>query len=200
MRAGRLSSEQWRWSLAYCFFSLIFMASIINVVYRFLPVPETGQMDLSMFPWWTLYPSLVMLSINAGVSEEAGFRGFMQGGLERRYGPATAIITTSVLFWLAHFNHPTGPARWVLLIGYRAALGALTWAVQSIWPAIVVHSLTDAVSFTTLASDAGPDWFMRKPAPFAETGVDVPFVVFSILLAASIVSGIAILRRLKALA
>ena len=77
-----------------------------------------------------------MLSINAGVSEEAGFRGYLQGGLERRYGPVVAIVATSILFWLAHFNHPSGPARVVLLIGYGLALGALTWAVQSIWPAL----------------------------------------------------------------
>ena len=118
MRARRLSREEWKWSLLYCLVSLVFMASIINVVYRFIPVPEAAPMDLSMFPWWTLYPSLIMLSINAGVSEECGFRGYMQGELERRWGPAAAIVLTSVVFWLAHFNHPNGPARVVLLVGY----------------------------------------------------------------------------------
>ena len=111
MRAGGLSKRQWLWSLVYCFLCLVFLASIINVVYRFIPVPDAGLMDVSMLPWWTLYPSLVMLSINAGVSEEAGFRGYLQGGLERRYGPVVAIVITSILFWLAHLNHATGAAR-----------------------------------------------------------------------------------------
>ena len=197
MRAGGLSREQWSWSLLYCLLCLVFMASIINVVYRFIEVPEGGRMDLSMFPWWTLYPSLVMLSINAGVSEEAGFRGYMQGGLERRYGPVFAIVFTSIVFWLAHLNHATGMARWAMLIGYGVAVGAVAWAVQSIWPAIIAHAFCDAVSFTTLYSGLGPEWFMRRPRPFEETGVDTPFVVFSVLLLVSILAGIVVIRRLR---
>lgn len=197
MRAGGLSKRQWLWSLAYGFLCLCFLASIINVVYRFVRVPSAGLMDTSMFPWWTLYPSLLMLSINAGVSEEAGFRGYLQGGLERRYGPVTAIVATSIAFWVMHFNHPDGVARFALLLGYGVAMGALTWAVQSIWPAIVTHAFCDAVSFTTLASGLGPSWFMKRPAPFAQTGLDAPFVVFSVLLVVSILAGIAVLRKLK---
>ena len=130
---------------------------------------------------------------------EAGFRGYMQGGLQRRYGPMVAIAVTSVLFWVGHFNHANGPARRALLIGYGVALGALTWAARSIWPSIVAHAFCDAVSFTTLASDLGPDWFMRKPAPFAETGVDAPFVVFGLLLALSVWSGVLVLGILRRL-
>ncbi len=196
MRARRLSPREWRLSLLYCLACLVFIASIINVVYRFIEVPSE-PMDLSMLPWWTLYPSLIMLSINAGISEEAGFRGYMQGGLERRYGPAVAIATTSILFWLAHLNHANGMARWALLIAYGAAVGAVAWAADSIWPAIVSHALVDAVSFVTVAGDFGPDWFMKKPAPFAKTGVDGPFVVFSLLLALSVLTGIDLLRRLR---
>ena len=197
MRAGGLTREQWSWSLLYCLLCLVFMASIINVVYRFIDVPKSSPMDLSMFPWWTLYPSLVMLSINAGVSEEAGFRGYMQGGLERRYGPVFAIAFTSIMFWLAHLNHASGMARWALLIGYGVAVGAVAWAAQSIWPAIIAHAFCDAVSFTTVYSGFGPDWFMKRPRPFGETGIDTPFVVFSVLLVASILAGIAVIRRLR---
>lgn len=199
MRARALSRGEWQWSLVYSVLCVVFLASIINVVYRFIAVPEGGQMDLSMFPWWTLYPSLIMLSINAGVSEEVGFRGYMQGPLERRYGPVPAILFTSLLFWVAHFNHASGPSRWALIIAYGIALGAVTWAVDSIRPAILAHALADAVSFTTVAGDFGPEWFMKKPALFAETGVDTPFVVFSLLLAGSVASGVLILRRLRRL-
>jgi len=198
MRSGRLSREKWLWSFAYCGLVVVLIAAIINVVYRFIEVPASDMMDLSMFPWWTLYPTLIMLSINAGVSEEAGFRGYMQGEMERRYGPVTAIAFTSIVFWLAHLNHPSGMARVVMLIAYGVALGALTWAVQTIWPAIIAHSLTDALSFVTIAADTGQKWFMRKPPPFAETGIDTPFVVYSLLLVLTIPAGIAILKRLRA--
>lgn len=197
MRSGKLSREKWLWSLAFCGLVVIYIAGIINVVYRFIEVPASNLMDLSMFPWWTLYPTLIMLSINAGVSEEAGFRGYMQGGMERRYGPFTAIAFTSIIFWLAHLNHPSGMARVVMLLAYGVALGALTWAVQTIWPAIIAHSLTDALSFMTIAADTGQKWFMRKPPPFAETGIDTPFVVYSVLLVLTIPAGVAILKRLR---
>lgn len=200
LRSARLSRPQWMLSLAYCAVCLVFIAGIINVVYRFISVPDADLMDLSAFPWWTLYPSLIMLSINAGVSEEAGFRGYMQGEMEQRYGPVAAIAFTSFVFWLAHLNHPSGQARVVMLLAYGIALGALTWAAQSIWPSIVTHAVIDSVSFTTIAANTGQTWFMRKPAPFAETGIDVAFVVYSVLLLLTIPAGVALLRKLRSAA
>lgn len=197
LRSARLSRTQWMLSLAYCAVCLVFIAAIINVVYRFIPVPDAGLMDLSAFPWWTLYPSLIMLSINAGVSEEAGFRGYMQGEMEQRYGPVAAIAFTSFVFWLAHLNHPSGKARVVMLLAYGIALGTLTWAAQSIWPSIVTHAVIDSASFTTIAANTGQRWFMRKPAPFAETGVDIAFVVYSVLLLLAISAGVGLLRKLR---
>jgi len=197
MRARRLSGEQWRWSLLYGFLCLVFIASVLNVVYRFIQVPDTPRMDTSMLPWWTLYPSLVMLAINAGVSEEAGFRGYLQGGLERRYGPVLAIAVSSLAFWAAHLNRPGGLERIPYLVGFGIASGALVWAVRSIWPAVVAHALVDAVAFVNIASGRGPDWLMKKPAQFAETGVDTPFVVFSVLLFVSVWAGVRVLGRLR---
>ena len=197
MRARKLSTKQWLWSLLYCLLCLVFMAAILNVVYRFITVPDAAMLDTSMLPWWTLYPSLVMLSVNAGVSEEAGFRGYLQGALERRYGPVTAIVATSTLFWAAHLNRPGGLERLPYLVGFSIATGALAWALQSIWPAIVAHALVDVVALMAMASGMGPDWLMRKPARFAETGADGPFVVFSILLVVSVLAGISVLRRVR---
>jgi len=196
MRARRLSAEQWRLSLLYGFLCLVFVASVLNVVYRFIQVPDTPRMDTSMLPWWTLYPSLVMLAINAGVSEEAGFRGYMQGGLERRYGPVVAIAVSSLAFWAAHLNRPGGLERIPYLVGFGIASGALVWAARSIWPAVVAHALVDAIAFLNIESGRGPDWLMKRPAQFSETGVDTPFVVFSILLVASIWAGVRVLGRL----
>jgi len=197
MRARGLSKEQWLWSLLYSLLTLVFMASILSVVYRFISVPDLAMMDTSMLPWWTLYPSLMMLAINAGVSEEAGFRGYLQGGLERRYGPVAAIAASSVLFWMAHLNHAGAVARLPYLLAAGVATGALAWAAQSVWPSIVAHALIDAVVVTKKAAGLGPDWLMEKPAPFAETGIDGPFVAFSVLLVLSVPAGVWLLRRLR---
>ena len=194
MRAGKLTRQQWGWSLAFFPVFLIFLTSIVNTVYRFVVIPE-DNFDLSILPWWTLYPCLVMISINAGVSEEAGFRGYMQGGLERRFGPAVAIGVSSLMFWLAHLNHASGSARFAILIGMSAALGVLTYCAGSIRPAIVTHAALDTIFFVTGAAEIAP-WYFEQPPQLVDTGVDAPFVVFSLLLLASVVAGIYVLRRL----
>lgn len=197
MRAPRLTGRQWRWALLYLPVFLVFLVAVIQIVYRFLVIPEE-EFDLSMLPWWTLYPSLIMLSVNAGVSEEAGFRGYMQGGLERRFGPAAAILVTSFVFWLAHLNHASGPARFAQLMAMSIALGALARAAGSIWPAVVCHAAVDSIFFLADASGVAP-WFIEHPEPFAENGVDASFVVFSALIVLSVVAGAFVLRRLAEL-
>ncbi len=198
LRAGRVTRAQWGWSAVYFFVFLAFLTSVVNTVYRFQVIPE-DPFDSSMLPWWTLYPCLVMVSITAGVSEEAGFRGYMQGGLERRFGPVTAIAVTSILFWLAHLNHASGSARWALLIAMAAMLGALTYCVGSIWPAILAHAGLDTIFFVTGASGTAP-WFFEQPPQLADTGVDAAFVFFSVLLLLSGGAAAFVLRRIAATA
>ena len=71
-----------------------------------------------------------------GCDEEAAFRGYMQGPVERRYGLAVAVLVNGTLFGLLHF--PTHPAYvlWMLpyYIAVSAVYGGLTWAANSILP------------------------------------------------------------------
>jgi membrane protease YdiL (CAAX protease family) len=197
MRAPRIGRRQYLWALAFVPVFLVYLTAVIQVAYRFVVIPE-DDFDLSMLPWWTLYPSLVMVSINAGVSEEAGFRGYLQGGLERRWGPAVAILATSLLFWLAHLNHASGPARFVQLMAMSVGLGLLARCAGSIWPAVVAHATVDAIYFLAAASSVAP-WFVQHPPPFAETGVDASLVAFSAVLLLTLAAGAWILRHLVAI-
>jgi membrane protease YdiL (CAAX protease family) len=109
----------------------------------------------------------------AGIGEEAGFRGFMQGPLERRYGPAVGIAITSMVFGLAHLTHGAFLPAILFDIGWGALYGSLTYRSGSIVPAIVLHSSADALEFIAawkfppaagapLAWASGPDrllWF-----------------------------------------
>lgn len=196
IRATALGAAQWAWSAVFFVVFLLFLTAVVNTVYRFQVIPE-DPFDISALPWWTLYPSLVMVSITAGVSEEAGFRGYMQGGLERVWGPVPAIVVTSVVFWLAHLNHPSGAARWALLLAMSAMLGALTRCAGSIRPAIVCHAGLDTIFFVTGASETAP-WFFEQPPQIAETGLDTRFAVFTILLLASGLAAAFVLRRIAA--
>jgi membrane protease YdiL (CAAX protease family) len=47
-----------------------------------------------------------MSALVAGFCEEAAFRGYMQGPIERRYGPVVAILATGIAFGFAHLSHP----------------------------------------------------------------------------------------------
>lgn len=194
LRAGKITRAQWGWSAVYFVLFLVVLTSVVNTVYRFQVIPEE-PFDLSMMPWWTLYPGLIMVSITAGVSEEAGFRGYMQGGLERRFGVVGAIAVTSLLFWLLHLNHADGAARWAILIAMAAMLGALTYCAGSIWPAILTHAGLDTIFFVTSASDTAP-WFFRQPPQIADTGFDATFVVFIVLLILSVTAAGFVLRKI----
>jgi membrane protease YdiL (CAAX protease family) len=194
IRAGKITRSQWGWSAAYFVLFMVILTSVLNTVYRFQVIPEE-PFDLSMMPWWTLYPCLIMVSITAGVSEEAGFRGYMQGGLERRFGVVAAITVTSLLFWLLHLNHADGAARWAILIAMAAMLGALTYYAGSIWPAIVTHAGLDTIFFVSGASDTAP-WFFRQPPQIADTGFDATFVVFVVLLLVSGGAAVFVLRKI----
>jgi membrane protease YdiL (CAAX protease family) len=182
MRARRLTRREWQWSLLAIPLLALLLFSFIIVFYRLtgIHIPE-DDFDLSALPWWTLLPSLVMLSINAGVSEEAGFRGYMQGDLEAHYGPKIAIISTAVIFWLLHLNHVSGPARFALLIVMGLLLGSLAHAANSILPAIVAHAFVDSFAFITGAGGIGLEG-IHDITPIAETGVDVRFMIALILL------------------
>ncbi len=56
-------------------------------------------------PIGTAWIIIIMSSLVAGICEETGFRGYMQVPLERKWGPAVAIIITSIVFMLIHLSH-----------------------------------------------------------------------------------------------
>ncbi len=99
-----------------------------------------------------------MSAIVAGLGEEAGFRGYMQGPLERRYGAAIAITVTSTVFGLAHLSHGAFVPAILFDIGWGALYGLLAYRSGSIVPAIVLHSSADALEYVAA-------WKFRPTAP-----------------------------------
>lgn len=85
-------------------------------------------------PFITGFLLIAMASIVAGVVEESAFRGYMQGPIERRHGPATAIVLTGALFGLAHFTHHPGLATLAVLPYYllvAAIYGMMAYGTNS---------------------------------------------------------------------
>ncbi len=196
LRARGIGAAGWRDVSQVVALLVVFILAVAMLNYRIIAVPEDPDV-LPSLPWWTLLPMLIMVSIVAGVSEESGFRGYMQGPLESRYGPGLAITVTAVLFWVAHLNHPSGPARFPSLLTIGITLGALTYVVRSIVPAIVAHAVADTIAFVGSAFEIGPRWLWHPPM-LRDSGVDGGLVGTA---AVAVITGVGLtiaLRRLAA--
>lgn len=72
----------------------------------------------------------IPISLGAGVSEEALFRGVFQSEWERRWGPGRGLAAASALFGVAHLSRPGDPESW-LDVAFAGAAGAfLGWRYQ----------------------------------------------------------------------
>jgi len=194
MRARRLGRREWVAALGAVFPVMIFFITVTMISYRLVTVPSE-ELPMPELPWWSTYSALLMISIVAGVSEEAGFRGYMQAPLEKRYDPFVAIVVASAFFWVAHLNHANGVPRLGALFIMGASLGLLAWCARSILPAIIAHAAADTILFMGSVSSLGPD-YIWEPVPLKESGIDGFFwIVVAIVLTSGIVSAV-MLRRL----
>ncbi len=93
------------------------------------------------------YFELALISLLAGVGEEALFRGVIQIALTDWLNPWGALVITSVLFGLAHLITPT----YALLAGLVGLyLGGLFMIYDNLLVVIVVHGLYDLVALIYL--------------------------------------------------
>ena len=90
---------------------------------------------------------LAVISLIAGVAEEALFRGILQTALADRLLPLPALVVVSVLFGLVHFITPTY-ALLASLIGLY--LGCLLMFSDNLLVPILVHALYDFVALLYL--------------------------------------------------
>lgn len=149
LRVSRLSESAWGWSLTA---GVLGVASAVNLqmVYgRFVHLPSDPAQDFSRYPSLTVVCALLMGAAVAGFMEEAGFRGYMQVPLERRYGPIVASITVGILFGMAHFSH--GIAQTIPLLPYYFAISviysAIAYLSNSLLPVVAIHASGDALEF-----------------------------------------------------
>lgn len=173
LRAPALAPAVWGWSLLAGGLGLAASIVLFMVAHRLVRWPSAAAPDFSKFPAITIVVTLLMSAIVAGFSEEAGFRGYMQSPLELRYGPASAILITSVIFGLLHLSHGTFAPSILFDIGWGALYGVVAWRSGSIVPALVLHSAADFLEFVLV-------WKLphRAPAPLVwQTGPDALFWV-----------------------
>jgi len=143
LRANRLSGRVWAWALLAGGIALVALVIALRLLNRLIElppqqVPEFHAADL------TIVSLLVMSAPIAGVVEEAAFRGYMQGPLERLYGMPMVILITGTMFAVAHLDFTW--ILWPYYVAVAAIYGTVTHLTNSILPAVVLHTLGNIYS------------------------------------------------------
>jgi membrane protease YdiL (CAAX protease family) len=182
LRANPLTGDVWLSSLCAGLVGFGALLAFVSVMARVVTLPASAPLTLPEgMPRATAFLLLVMSSIVAGVTEEAAFRGYMQGPIERRYGLAPAILVNGTAFGLLHFaNHPDDVLTMLpYYIAVSAVYGGLTWAANSILPALVLHAGGDVWSLGRLWLTGRPEWQLSE-APVStiwQGGIDTAFLM-----------------------
>lgn len=120
---------------------LFFIDPLLNLI----PMPDfLYRMFVQMFAdkSWSTF---VLMSIAAPIGEEMIFRGIILDGFLKIYSPKKAILWSSVIFGIAHFN----PWQFIGALILGAVIGWLYWKTNSLLPGIFVHFVANTTSFVT---------------------------------------------------
>jgi membrane protease YdiL (CAAX protease family) len=99
-----------------------------------------------VFSGWSL-GQIALISVAAGLSEEALFRGLIQGGLSKAIGLEAALLLASVLFGMAHLITWT---YGILATVIGAYLGLLWIWTGNLFAPITTHALYDFLALVYL--------------------------------------------------
>jgi membrane protease YdiL (CAAX protease family) len=119
---------------------IVFIIPLINIPYLINPVKNN-----------LIY--ILLSGLYVGIMEEIIFRGFLYRAIEEKFNKNKAIIISSIIFGLIHFiNIGSAQIQFVVLqVVYATAIGIIFAVIfsmtQSLFLCIVVHALTDILSF-----------------------------------------------------
>ena len=182
LRANRVSADVWGMALLTGLAGFAALLTFVAVMARMVTVPPSAPIALPRgMPSITAFLLLVTGSVVAGVTEESGFRGYMQTPIERRFGLAAAILVNGSVFGLLHFpNHPHHVLPMLpYYVAVAAVYSAVTFAADSILPSLVLHAAGDVWSLTRLWVTGTPEWQIdAQPPPLIwQAGVDPAFLI-----------------------
>jgi membrane protease YdiL (CAAX protease family) len=126
---------------------IVATSAALAIAVRLLPGYDDSTIDsffrfvtaLDGASWWLL---LLLSGVIAPFAEELFYRGALQSRFVDRFGPATGITVTSVLFGFAHLTALHGLSAFVL----GAYLGWIAWISGSCRAAIVAHVVNNSLA------------------------------------------------------
>ena len=192
LRANGLSGDTWGLALFAGMVGFTALFPLLGLMARVVRLPAESQPIRvpPQMPFMTVFVLLVMGAIVAGVVEEAAFRGYMQGPVERRHGPLIAILASGAYFGLGHFTHH--PDSVLAMMPYYLAVagiyGGLAYATNSILPGLILHAGGDVLVLNRLWMTGQSEWQVSSKAPelIWQTGTDAAFWAY---LVAFVVAG-----------
>ncbi|MFA8298965.1 MAG: lysostaphin resistance A-like protein [Hyphomicrobiales bacterium] len=116
----------------------------INIPFtELIPVPDflDRQSDIVVSDYG--FTSLLTAVVIAPILEEVLFRGIMLDGLLKKYSPKKAILFSSFLFGLSHFN----PSQFIFCFLSGILLGWAYYNTRNLIYPIVIHVINNSLSF-----------------------------------------------------
>lgn len=155
-RVRSVDASVWPLAIVAGMVGLWFSVTLLALIGRFVTISNPVAADTSRLSPLTILAFVLMGALVAGVVEEIAFRGYMQGPLERRYGPTAAIVIVGIVFGLAHASH----TYWSLAlmpyyVAVAAVYGGLAYLTDSVLPSLVLHTGGDALDALMSLGGAG---------------------------------------------
>jgi membrane protease YdiL (CAAX protease family) len=178
-RANGVPADAWGPALLAGMLGLVSVLLLQGVIGRLVVLPQQRDIDVARYPLGTVLLWVIMSALVAGVVEETSFRGYLQRPIERRHGPAVAILVTGVVFAFAHFSHPeVGLVLLPYYVAVAAVYGGLAYLTDSTLPSMVLHAGGNMMSALDLFTRGRSEWQLAAaPADLIwQSGVDAAFV------------------------
>ena len=194
-RAVKLPRKLWAWSLIAALVVVLFLQSALVVTFRLIPFPAESfalGFEAGDKPSWLVWLYILLMAAVAGITEEVGFRGYMQVPLEKRYSAWVAILVSGLMFMVLHLNQAWAPYLLLHLFVIGVAWGLLAYVSGSLIPGMVSHVLADIFNFSYWWTDVAGH-FERQP--IAVSGLDAHFVVWLLVLIVALLGSIWVLRK-----
>jgi CAAX protease family protein len=136
------------WGIAGCV--PLFLLFLVCVRWPVGPLVRIKQISQELIGEWFAQSTLMQLaliSLLAGIGEEALFRGVIQDAFIEWTSPIAGVALASILFGLMH---PITPTYIVLAAIMGAFLGWIFMTTENLLPAIITHGLYDFLALTYL--------------------------------------------------
>jgi membrane protease YdiL (CAAX protease family) len=181
LRAKPISWRAFAWAFVGGISGTAALAGFWIVLLQLVRMPTRTLPDFSRYPFLTVATVIITACLVSSVPEEAAFRGYFQGFLERKLSGPTAIIISSIVMTPAHCL--TQGFVWPVILFYLlvdSMLGTMAYLTKSILPSIAVHFLGLLLFFTAIwpndssrlgVADAGTSsWFWIHVMQFVICG------------------------------